>query len=188
MLQGKRIAILATDGYEQSELTEPLKRLRDADADVSIVSLKKGEIRGETNGQWADSVKVDKTVDEVSADDFDTLVIPGGLYNPDKLRTSSKAVSFVRSMFDAKKPIAAICHGPWLLIEADIVRGRKLTSYPSIRTDITNAGGLWLDEPVVVSQGLVTSRSPADLDAFCSKIIEETREGKHEHRVTSKAA
>jgi len=188
MLHGKRIAILATDGYEQSELTEPLKRLRDANADVRIVSLEKGDIRGENNGQWADRVAVDKTVDEVSADDFDTLVIPGGLYNPDTLRSNSKAVSFVRAMFDAKKPVAAICHAPWLLVEAGIVRGRKLTSYPSIKTDIINAGGLWVDEPVVVHQALITSRSPKDLDAFIAKIIEETREGRHEHRVTTEAA
>lgn len=188
MLQGKRIAILATNGYEQSELTEPLQRLREADADVRIVSLEKTDIRGESNGQWADTVRVDLTVDEVSADDFDSLVIPGGLYNPDALRNNGKAVSFVRSMFDAKKPVAAICHGPWLLVEADIARGRTLTSYPSIKTDITNAGGLWVDEPVVVDQALITSRSPDDLEVFIGKIIEETREGRHQHRVTTEAA
>ncbi len=187
MLQGKRIAILATDGYEQSELTEPLKRLREAGAEVRIVSLEPGTIRGESNGQWGDTVDVDLTVDEATADDFDTLVIPGGLYNPDQLRASSDAVSFVRSMFDARKPIAAICHGPWLLVEAGIARGRKLTSYPSIRTDVINAGGLWIDEPVVVDQGLITSRSPKDLDSFIAKIVEETREGRHEERVTRAA-
>jgi len=187
MLQGKRIAILATDGYEQSELTEPLKRLRDVDAEVRIVSLESGAIRGESGGQWGETVPVNDTVDNVSAEDFDALVIPGGLYNPDQLRANSDAVSFVRSMFDAGKPIAAICHGPWLLVEAGIARGRKLTSYPSIRTDITNAGGLWIDEPVVVDQGLVTSRSPEDLDAFIAKIVEETREGRHEDRVTRAA-
>jgi protease I len=187
MLQGKRIAILATEGYEQSELTEPLKRLREVDADVRIVSLGEGSIRGESNGQWGDSVSVNETVDHVSSDDFDAVVIPGGLYNPDQLRANSDAVGFVRSMFDAKKPIAAICHGPWLLVEAGIARGRKLTSYPSIRTDITNAGGLWVDEEVVVDQGLITSRSPKDLDAFIAKIVEETREGRHEDRVTRAA-
>ena len=131
---------------------------------------------------------VDITVDEISAEDFDTLVIPGGLYNPDKLRSNSKVVRYVRAMFDAKKPVAAICHAPWLLVEADIARGRKLTSYPSIKTDIINAGGQWVDEPVVVHQTLITSRSPKDLDAFIAKIIEETREGRHEHRVTIEAA
>lgn len=188
MLQGKRIAILATDGYEQSELTEPLNQLRDAGAEVRIVSLESGDIRGESNGRWGGTVPVDHTVDEVSADQFNALVIPGGLYNPDQLRANATAVSFVRSMFDAKKPIAAICHGPWLLVEAGIARGRKLTSYPSIRTDITNAGGLWVDEPVVVDQALITSRSPKDLEAFIAKIVEEVREGKHEDRVTTRAA
>lgn len=187
MLQGKRIAILATDGFEESELKEPLERLRGADAEVRIVSLEPGAIRGESGGQWKDTVPVNHTIDEVSANDFDTLVIPGGLYNPDTLRANEKAVSFVRDMFNAKKPIAAICHGPWLLVEAGIARGRKLTSYPSIRTDITNAGGLWVDEEVVVDQALITSRSPEDLDAFIAKIIEETREGRHEDRLTKAA-
>ena len=187
MLQGKRIAILATNGFEQSELQEPLKQLRDVDAEVKVVSLEPGTIRGETNGEWGDSVPVDLTVDQASEDDFDTLVIPGGLYNPDQLRANPDAVQFVRAMFNARKPIAAICHGPWLLVEAGIARGRKLTSYPSIRTDITNAGGLWIDEPVVVDQGLITSRSPEDLEAFVAKIVEETREGRHENRITKAA-
>jgi len=187
MLQGKRIAILATDGFEQSELTVPLDTLRKADADVTVVGLESGTIRGVKGHEWGEETQVDATIDEVSAENFDTLVIPGGLYNPDALRQNEKAVSFVRDMFNAKKPVAAICHGPWMLIEADIVRGRRLTSYPSIRTDVTNAGALWVDEEVVVDQALITSRSPADLDAFCAKIIEETREGKHEHRVTKAA-
>ena len=132
MLQGKHIAILATDGFENSELTQPLETLRKAGADVKVVSLKGGTIRGVKGHEWADTVPVDATLDEVSSEDFDTLVIPGGLYNPDTLRAQPRAVKFVRAMFDAKKPIAAICHGPWLLIEADIVRGRRVTSYPSI--------------------------------------------------------
>lgn len=187
MLQGKKIAILATDGFEQSELTEPLNKLKATGADVKVVAPEGGTIRGVKGEGWGDSVNVDATLDEVSAEDFDTLVLPGGLYNPDTLRQNGKAVSFVKNMFTAKKPIAAICHGPWLLIEADIVRGRKVTSYPSIKTDITNAGGLWVDEEVVVSQALITSRSPKDLDAFIAKTVEETREGVHEHRVTQAA-
>lgn len=187
MLQGKRIAILATDGFEQSELTEPLNTLRDAGADVKVVSPKGGEIRGVKGHEWGDSVPVDVDLDAASTDDFDTLVLPGGLYNPDALRATPKAVKFVRRMFEAKKPIAAICHGPWLLVEADVVRGRKLTSYPSIKTDLVNAGALWVDEEVVVHQGLITSRSPADLEPFCAKIVEETLEGRHDHRVTEAA-
>lgn len=182
MLQGKRIAILATDGYEQSELTEPLERLRATDAEVKVVSLQKGKIRGMRGREWAEEVDVDAVVEDVSAEDFDSLVIPGGLLNPDTLRQDEAAVQLVRAMFDAKKPVAAICHGPWMLAQANVLRNRKVTSYPSIRTDLTNAGALWKDQEVVVDKGLVTSRSPADLDAFCDKVIEETREGRHEGR------
>lgn len=187
MLQGKNVAILATDGYEQSELTRPLEALREAGATVRIVSLKSGSIRGVKGHEWADTVEVDATVDEISARDFDSLVIPGGLYNPDALRQSEKSVDLVRDMFEAKKPIAAICHGPWLLVEADVVRDRDVTSYPSIRTDLRNAGANWKDEEVVVHLGLVTSRSPKDLDAFCAKLLEETREGIHQRRATEAA-
>lgn len=182
MLKGKRIAILATDGYEQSELTVPRDALREAGAEVIVVSPEKGKIRGVKGHEWADEVDVDTTIDTVSANAYDALVLPGGLYNPDKLRTIKAAIHFVRNMFDLKKPVAAICHGPWLLIEADVLRGRKATSYPSIRTDMENAGAEWVDEEVVVHNGLVTSRSPDDLDAFCEKLIEEIGEGRHEQR------
>lgn len=185
MLNGKRVAILATDGYEHSELTRPLEALREAGADVRVVSLDTDPIRGVKGKDWVDRVDVDTTVDQVSAEDFDALVLPGGLYNPDRLRTSDEAVRFVRGMFDAKKPIGAICHGPWMLIEADVVHGRRATSYHSIKTDMRNAGATWVDEEVVVHNGLVTSRSPADLDAFCDKLIEEIGEGLHKQRAAS---
>lgn len=182
MLEGKRVAILATDGYEQSELTAPRDALREAGAEPIIVSLEKGRIRGVKDRQWADEVDVDITIDTISPNAYDALVLPGGLYNPDTLRTNEKAVQFVRDMFKLQKPIAAICHAGWMLIEADILQGRNATSYHSIKTDMKNAGAEWVDEEVVVHNGLVTSRSPADLDAFCEKLIEEIAEGRHEQR------
>ncbi len=181
-LEGKRIAILATDGFEQVELTRPMKAVKDEGADVHIVALKEGQIQGFNHADKADTFSVDKTIDSVSASDYHGLILPGGVHNPDSLRTNEKAVQFVRDFFAQHKPVAAICHGPWVLVEADVVRGRKLTSFPSIKTDIKNAGGNWVDEEVVVDQGLVTSRNPDDLDAFCKKVIEEIREGKHDRQ------
>lgn len=182
MLNGKKIAILATDGFEASELTEPLNALCNAGAEVDVVSLQAGTIRGVKGHEWADEVEVDCTLDTVSAEEYDALVVPGGVYNPDKLRTDERAVQFVRDMFKLQKPIGAICHGPWLLIEAGVLQGKSATSYPSIRTDMKNAGAEWVDEEVVVHNGLVTSRSPKDLEAFCAKLIEEIDEGRHEQR------
>jgi protease I len=147
---------------------------------VEIVSLKSGSIKGWNDKNWGDSVNVDKTVDSVKAADYDALVLPGGVMNPDKLRTNEQAVSFVRDFMSAGKPVAAICHGPWTLVEARAVTGKTLTSWPSLRTDITNAGGNWVDQEVVTDHGLVTSRKPADLPAFCKKMIEEIGEGRHQ--------
>lgn len=178
-LSGKKIAFLATDGFEQVELTKPWDAIKDAGAEVVLVSLESGEIQGVNHDEKADKFTVDKTLDEVSASDFNGLVLPGGVFNPDALRVNEKAVSFVRDFFTQHKPVAAICHGPWTLVEADVVRGRKVTSWPSVKTDLINAGAEWVDEECVCDEGLVTSRNPDDLPAFCDKAIEEFCEGKH---------
>jgi protease I len=179
-LKGKKVAILATDGFEQSELQTPLKELKNAGAAVEIVSLKKGKIKGWKENNWGEEVDVDKILDEVKSDDYDALVLPGGTMNPDTLRTNEDAVNFAADFLEEGKPLAAICHGPWTLIESGLLQGRKMTSYASIRTDMINAGVNWVDEEVVVDNGLVTSRSPKDLPAFCKKMIEEIKEGVHE--------
>jgi deglycase len=181
-LSGKRIAILATNGFEQSELMEPLKRLRDAGATVDVIAPEGGEIRGWQKKDWGDKVPVDKTLSEAAPADYDSLVLPGGQMNPDLLRVEQKALAFIEAFYEAKKPIAAICHAPWLLIEAGLAKGLKATSYHSIKTDLKNAGADWVDEAVVVDQGIITSRNPDDLEAFCDKIAEETLEGRHEKR------
>lgn len=178
-LTGKRIAILATDGFEQSELFEPLDALKKAGASVEIISLKDGEIKAWNKTDWGKSIHVDKLVQNVSVADFTALMLPGGVMNPDKLRNDEKVKKFVSEFFDSGKPVAAICHAPQLLIETGKLEGRRLTSYSSIKTDLINAGAEWQDEEVVVDNGLVTSRSPSDLPAFCKKMIEEFVEGKH---------
>lgn len=175
------IAILATHGYEQSELTEPLEALRKAGATVLIVAPEIGEIEGWDDGDWGESVGVDLTIEEAlkRQDEFDALVLPGGVINPDQLRMREDATRFVRAFFKAGKPVSAICHGPQILIDCGVVEGRELTSYPSIKNDLKNAGARWVDREVVVDQGLVTSRTPDDLPAFIDKTIEEIREGVH---------
>lgn len=172
VLKGKRIAFLATDGFEQSELVGPRKILDAAGATTVVISIKKGTIKGWIDNAWGESLPVDKHVNEVKHEEFDCLVLPGGVINPDKLRMDSEAVQFVSSFVKAGKPVAAICHGPWLLVEADAVRNKKVTSWPSVKTDIKNAGGNWVDEEVVVDQGLITSRKPDDIPAFSRKILE----------------
>jgi protease I len=174
-LKGLRIAVLATDGFEQSELTEPMKALSQGGADVDIVSLKTGEIQGMQHDEKGDKLRVDRSLDEATANDYDGLVLPGGVANPDRLRTDPRAVRFVRQFVEMQKPIAAICHGPWMLIEADAVRGRRMTSWPSLKTDLKNAGAEWTDSEVMVDRGLVTSRKPDDLQAFCAKMLEQFR-------------
>jgi protease I len=178
-LSGKRVAFLATDGVEQIELTEPWKAAKDAGALVELVSSKPGEIQAMEHMDKGDTFRVDRTVEDARAEDYDALVIPGGVANPDRMRQDPRAVAFTRAFFQNGKPVAVICHGPWMLVEADVVRGRTVTSWPSLQTDIRNAGGRWVDQEVVVDHGLVTSRKPDDLPAFCSKLIEEFAEGTH---------
>ena len=187
-LQGKIIAFLATDGVEQIELTEPMKAVKGAGAEVHLLSLEEGEFQGLEHLDKGETFTADRAVADASADDYDGLVLPGGVANPDFLRADENAVSFIRDFIEAGKPVGAICHGPWTLVEADVVRGKTLTSWPSLQTDIRNAGGEWVDQEVVVDKGLVTSRNPDDLPAFCSKIVEEFAEGRHEQLAAQTAA
>lgn len=181
-ISGKRVAILATNGFEQSELEHPLQALREAGAEVDVVSLEPGEIKGWKDKDWGSPVTVDKTIDQVRAADYDALVLPGGQINPDLLRVDSRALGFIKAFWADGKVIGAICHAPWLLVEAGIARGRRMTSYASIKTDVVNAGAQWEDAEVVTDKGLVTSRNPKDLPAFSAKLIEEVAEGRHERR------
>ncbi|HEX8289942.1 MAG TPA: type 1 glutamine amidotransferase domain-containing protein [Pyrinomonadaceae bacterium] len=181
-LNGIRVAILAADGFEQSELFEPKKALEQAGAQTHVVSLESGEIKGWNEKNWGDSIAVDATVDEADAQTYDALLLPGGVMNPDKLRMNEKAVSFVKSFFEAGKPVGAICHAPWTLIEAGVVNGKTLTSWSSLKTDLENAGAKWIDREVVTDNGLVTSRNPNDIPAFNEKIIEEFAEGIHKRQ------
>jgi protease I len=174
-----KVLILATHGFEQDELLVPQRKLKEAGAQVDVVSPEKGKIRGWKLKDWGESVAVDKSLEDVKADDYDAIVLPGGQINPDLLRVNQQALQLIRSFLDSGKVVAAVCHAPWLLVELDAVRGRQVTSYHSIKTDVINAGGKWVDREVVSDQGIITSRKPDDLDAFSAKIIEEIQEGDH---------
>ena len=182
MLNGKRVAILVAEGFEQSEMVEPRKALEQAGAQTEIVSPAQDEVQGWNHFDKADRFNVDVPVAQANADDYDALLLPGGVANPDQLRTDPKAVQFVRQFFEAGKPVGVICHGPWTLIEAGVVKGRTMTSWPSLRTDLVNAGAKWVDQEVVTDRGLVSSRKPADIPAFSRKLIEEISEGRHAGR------
>jgi len=180
-LKGKRVAILVAKGFEQVELTEPKRALEAAGAETAIVSPEEGRVRGWDMTDWGRSIRVDVPLDQADASDFDALMLPGGVMNPDHLRRNEKAVKFVKQFFDEGKPVGAICHAPWTLIEAEVVEGRTMTSYPSVKTDLKNAGANWVDKEVVVNDGLVTSRSPKDLAAFCPALVDEIRQVAHVH-------
>jgi protease I len=184
-LDGKRIAFLFTEGVEQVELTEPMKAVKDAGAEVDLISLEEGEVQMFNHLDEGDTIEANRAVSEVSASDYDGLVLPGGVANPDALRLDKDAVRFVRDFYEQDKPSGVICHAPWMLIEAGVAKGRTVTSWPSLQTDLRNAGAEWVDKEVVVDDGLVTSRKPDDLPAFCAKIVEEFAEGEHEQKVTA---
>jgi protease I len=187
-LNGKRIAFIATEGVEQVELTEPWKAVEEAGAKPELISTESGEVQAWKHFGKGDKFTVDRTIEEAQPDEYDALVLPGGVANPDQLRTDENVVQFIRNFYDSGKPIGVICHGPWTLIEADVVRGKKITSWPSLQTDLRNAGANWVDEECVVDEGLVSSRKPDDLPAFNKKIIEEFAEGKHEREPAGAAA
>jgi len=184
-LEGKRIAILATDGVEQVELTEPLQAVRDAGAQTDLIALADGEVQAFNHLDKGDAFPVDRAVADADPADYDGLLLPGGVANPDALRTDPDAVAFARAFFEQDKPVAVICHGPWTLVEAGVLKGRTITSWPSLQTDIRNAGGTWVDEQVHVDRGLVSSRKPDDLPAFCAKAVEEFAEGRHDQHVAA---
>ncbi|MFN1834071.1 type 1 glutamine amidotransferase domain-containing protein [Balneola sp. MJW-20] len=184
-LNNKRVAILATNGFEEIELTSPRDELQDAGAETVIIAPDTGTIKSWHEDNWGGEFEVELSLNEANADHFDALLLPGGVMNPDQLRMNDEAIKFTRSFFKAGKPVAAICHGPQLLIEAEVLQGRELTSYPSVKTDLKNAGARWVDNEVVVDKGLTTSRSPADLPAFNRKMIEEISEGVHEAQMTA---
>ena len=184
-LKGKRVAFLFTEGAEQPEVVEPLEAVKQAGADVDIVSLEKGDVQMWKHFDKGDTIKADKAVKDAKADDYDGLVLPGGVANPDQLRADKDAVKFVRAFFEQDKPVGVICHGPWMLVETGAAKGRKVTSWPSLQTDLRNAGAEWVDAEVVVDNGLVTSRKPDDLPAFNAKLVEEFAEGKHKQKVAA---
>lgn len=186
-LRGKKVAILTESGFEEAELTSPRKELEAAGAEVQIVSPQKDSVRAWNHDHWTMELPVDVQIDEAKPEDFDALVIPGGVINPDKMRVNPKCVEFAQQFLEMGKPVAAICHGPQLLIETGMISGRKMTSYPSVKTDLENAGALWVDKEVVTDNGLVTSRSPKDLKAFNKKMIEEIKEGRHSPSVFTPA-
>ncbi|HLP52776.1 MAG TPA: type 1 glutamine amidotransferase domain-containing protein [Chitinophagales bacterium] len=181
-LNAKKVAVLVANGFEESEFTKPVEALRDAGAKVDVISLKSGKVKAWKDNDWGGEYDVDRTIERVNASEYDALVLPGGVMNPDQLRTNKDAVKFATDFMASGKPVAAICHGPWTLIETGKIKGKRMTSYHSIKTDLINAGVDWVDEEVVVDKGLVTSRQPDDLPAFCEKMIEEIAEGKHQTR------